>query len=177
MKITGKYIRMLRKKYGLSQEDLARAAGITQAHIAKIENDKVDARLSTINKIMGVLEKAGMRTRCKDIMTKNIVAAHKNDKVSDVIKLMRKYGISQLPVIEDGKQIGSVSESCLLSHTHLDFDYVKVEEIMEDPMPMLSENASIEDVKKLLEISPSVIIISKGKIAGIVTKSDLLKVK
>ena len=47
--ITGKYIKGLRVEAGISQTELARLADISQAHIAKIETEKVNPRLSTVN--------------------------------------------------------------------------------------------------------------------------------
>lgn len=48
-------IKKMRIEAGLTQNELARMIGVSQAHIAKIENEKVDPRLSTINKILQVL--------------------------------------------------------------------------------------------------------------------------
>lgn len=48
-------IRSMRFRKGLSQTGLARMAGISQAHVAKIEMGKVDPRLSTMTRILMVL--------------------------------------------------------------------------------------------------------------------------
>ena len=64
--ISGKYIKDLREKLGMSQQELADSVGVTQAHIAKIESEKVDARLSTINKIVSILE-SNLRMSCPNI--------------------------------------------------------------------------------------------------------------
>ena len=57
MIITGKYMRQLREEAGLSQTELARLAKVSQAHIAKIEGEKVDPRLSTVNRILFILRR------------------------------------------------------------------------------------------------------------------------
>ena len=50
-------IRKLRLGMHLTQKALAESAGITQAHIAKIESGKVDPRYSTVRKIYSCLNK------------------------------------------------------------------------------------------------------------------------
>ena len=177
MKITGEYIRMLRRRYGFSQHELAKRVGVSQAHIAKIESGKVDPRLSTVNKIIDVLENAGMKMKCRDIMTKRVIYARSNDSVMHVIEMMKRHGISQIPVIENGMQIGSITESTLFNSIDIDLSTATVEDIMDDPMPMLSENASIEEAKEMLKFAPGIVVVSGGKIAGIITKSDLLKLR
>ncbi|MCK4313359.1 helix-turn-helix domain-containing protein, partial [Candidatus Bathyarchaeota archaeon] len=51
MVITRTVLKKLRIKAGLTQKRLAELAGVSQAHIAKIEQGKVDPRLSTVNKV------------------------------------------------------------------------------------------------------------------------------
>ena len=55
MMVTGLTIKKLRLEAELTQRELAELAGVSQAHIAKIERRRVDPRLSTINKILQVL--------------------------------------------------------------------------------------------------------------------------
>ena len=53
-----------RKKLGLSQEALARATGIDQAEISRIERDLVDPRLQTYVKL---LDGMGLRLRVEPV--------------------------------------------------------------------------------------------------------------
>ncbi len=48
-------IRSFRKRLRMTQAQLAKRAGLPQSHIAKIESNKVDLRLSTIQKIFQAL--------------------------------------------------------------------------------------------------------------------------
>jgi len=43
---SGKELRTLRETLGLTQKELARRIGVSQSFIAKIENEKIDPRLS-----------------------------------------------------------------------------------------------------------------------------------
>jgi len=48
-------LKKMRLEAGLTQSQLAKMVGVSQAHIAKIEGEKVDPRLSTVNKILEIL--------------------------------------------------------------------------------------------------------------------------
>ena len=168
-------LRKLRLEAGLTQRQLAKLVGISQAHIAKIENEKVDPRLSTVNKILEVLT-SGKKRKCREIMTENVIFASPNDRVLEVSKIMMKHAISQLPVIENGIVIGTVTEESIIRNLSSTVAERKVEEIMEPPLPMIPENASINVAKSLLEESPAVLVVKKGKVKGIITRSDLLKI-
>jgi len=175
MVITGSTLKRLRLEAGLTQRQLAKLVGVSQAHIAKIENEKVDPRLSTVNKILEVLTSGGKR-KCKEIMTKNVISVDSKAKVLEVSKIMMKHAVSQLPVINRGKVVGTVTEESIIRNLSSTVAEKRVEEIMEPPLPMVPENASISVVKSLLEESPAVLVVNKGAISGIITRSDLLKI-
>ena len=100
-----------------------------------------------------------------------------DDKVQDAIDLMRKDGISQLPVIEDGKVVGAMREltAARLLHSHMDPRQVPVREIMARPMPTVDEQVDLDEVYRLLMAGNSgVVITTNNKIRGIVTRIDLV---
>ena len=170
--ITGKLLKKMRQETGLTQEQLAKAVGITQAHIAKIENERVNPTLSTVNKILSVLKTN--RNICKDLMVKKLIFLQPEDSVNHAVRLMKEKNISQIPIIEDGKCIGSVSEKTILGRLGSISGLTKLKEMMDEPFPMISCNDEIDVVKALLEYHNAVLVSDKGKITGIVTKSDLL---
>jgi len=51
----GRKLNTLRKKYRLSQDQLAERAGITKAHLSLIENNKRSVTVKTLRKILGVM--------------------------------------------------------------------------------------------------------------------------
>jgi predicted transcriptional regulator len=173
--ISGKHIRELREKIGISQTELADRVGVTQAHIAKIEAEKVDARLSTINKILNVLESNRSQTKCKAVMSKNILFASPEDKIMKTIQVMRRHNISQLPVIEKGISVGSIKESTIIKNLDKDLQNKKIKDVMEDSFPVVNSNDAVEVAKALLDFHSAVLVAEKGKIVGIITKSDILK--
>jgi len=170
--ITGKLIKKMREEAGITQQKLAEAVGITQAHVAKIENEKVNPRLSTVNKILSVL-KSNSRLRCKDIGTKELISVNPEDPINHVVKLMKKNDISQIPVMDEGKCTGSISEKIILRNLDNISSQTKVKELMNDPFPIITCNDHIDVVKSLLEYHQAVLVSEKGRVIGIVTKSDL----
>jgi len=173
--ISGKMLKKLRNEAGLTQRQLAKLIGVSQAHIAKIENEKVDPRLSTVNKILQVLT-GGAGRKCREIMTKKVIFVKPDDKVSEVSKKMMKYAISQLPVINKGTVVGTVTEKSIIRNLSPNIADKQVKEIMEPPMPMVPENTPLSIVKSLLDDSLAVLVVKEGKVTGIITQSDFLKI-
>jgi predicted transcriptional regulator len=50
-----------------------------------------------------------------------------------------------------------------------------VEEVMEEAFPQVGEDAPLSLISSILQVYPAVLVVKKGKILGIVTKADLLK--
>ncbi|WP_457753881.1 CBS domain-containing protein [Thermococcus sp.] len=174
-------IRRIRKELGITQEELARRAGVTQAYIAKLESGKVDPRLSTFNRILeALLQCKKAQLKAKDVMSSPIIAVKPYDGVEKIIKLMNEHNISQVPVIAGNKVVGSVTEKTLVRKS-LEYEDIyerKAMEVMEEPFPIVNEEEDIEVVKYLLEEHPAVIVQNKeGKPVGIITRSDLFRLK
>jgi len=123
---TGKTVREMREEQRFSQAELARLAGISQAHVAKIEAGKSDPRLSTVNKILAVLEKGKKKKTCRSIMTKRIITAGMGEPVTKLISTMKRMGISQMPVVKDGRSIGSVHEKAIINNAHRNLSRLRV---------------------------------------------------
>jgi len=175
MALTGSALKRLRVEAGLTQRQLAELVGVSQAHIAKIEKENVDPRLSTVNKILKVLTQ-GEGKKCSDVMTRRVIWARPSDTILKVSQIMMKNAISQLPVIEDGRVIGTVTEEGIVRNLSSTIADDKVEKIMQTPLPLVPEDTSISMIKPLLEDHYGVLVARKGDIVGIITRSDLLKV-
>ena len=179
--IDPKEIKKFRKELGITQEELAERAGVTQAYIAKLETGKVDPRLSTFNRILQALKECKKsRFTAKELMSSPIIGVKPYETVEYVVKLMNEYNISQVPVVAGNKVVGSITEKTLVrkSFEYEDLLSKKAMEIMEEPFPIVNEYESIEVVKYLLEEHPAIIVQNReGKPEGIITRSDLFKIK
>ena len=168
-------IKEIRKKYDLTQHDLAKRAGVSQSLIAKIEAGRIDPTYSKTRLIFDAIDSLGKKKELKaeQVMTKHIISVKPNDGIKDAIKKMKKANISQMPVIEDNKSIGVVSESIILECL-LNKSCRKISDIMEDSAPVVSKNTSISVVSNLLRFYPMVLVSESGELKGVITKSDLL---
>lgn len=175
MAITGALLRRLRIDAGLTQKRLAELVGVSQAHIAKIEQAKVDPRLSTINKILQVLKEGEMR-KCEDVMTKGVLFAKPNDSILKVSEAMVRHGISQMPVMNVDKVVGTITEETIVENLSSDIATEKVENIMDPPLPTVQEETSVIAIRPILERRQGVLVARGRRIVGIITRSDILKI-
>ena len=116
----------------------------------------------------------------KDILSKRVVSVRKNEKIGESIKTMRKHGYSQLPVLDRNRVIGTISEKSILDTVSegrnlSDILTKNVESVMTESLPRISEDESIGAVSALLKNNSAVLVTKKGKIMGIITKTDLFK--
>jgi len=172
-------IRRIRKELEITQEELAKKAGVTQAYIAKLEAGKVDPRLSTFNRILqALLEYKSVKKRALDVMSSPVIYVKPNTKVQEVIRIMSTHNISQVPVLEGSKVVGSVTERSLVRKS-LEFEDIydrRVVDVMDDPFPIVNEDEDLDVVKYLLEERPAVLVQNKsGEIVGIITRVDVFK--
>lgn len=182
LKRPGEEIRKERKRRGLTQSLLAKKAKVSQALIARIEKQQVDPRLSTLRKIVEALieEEQQKGTKAIDIAVRDVIVVNHDDTIEKAVKLMRRYGISQLPVLRNGTPIGAVEELELLKAFSKEKDVEKfyqkkVVEAISSVYPMVEPDASIADViDYLLKGHNAVLVTRNGQLEGIITKIDVL---
>lgn len=179
--ITPEELRNLRKRFRLTQKELAQKAGVSQSLIARIENKTVDPRLSTVRRIFNAITSIQReRKKAKDVMHSPVVTIGATDTIKNAISLMKKFAISQLPVLRENKIIGSIQESTLLdklvnSKDSDRFFSNSVYNIMEKSFSIVEPDADVNYVVNILARENSaVLVIDNKKIVGIITKIDLL---
>lgn len=174
-----KEIREIRKRHGLTQHGLAKKAGVSQSLIAKIESGRIDPTYTKTKKILDILNSVSEEKdmKAEEIMQKKIISVRLDEKIKNAIEKMRKYGISQLPVINGGI-VGIVSESTILNRISLDkktsVDDI-ISKIMEPAPPIINPKTGLSVVICMLKHFPILMVSEKGNLVGIITKSDLLK--
>jgi predicted transcriptional regulator len=173
-------VRALRKKLGLTQAAVAKAAGVSQPLVARIENGTVDPRVSTFAAVVEALNRAERKgVLLKDVMASPVTSVRPTDTVSAAIRLMREREISQMPVMSKGASVGSLSDRGIvhaLSEAQ-DADALArtpVGDIMGAPFPMASPDMSVEQAYRVLEDQPAILVVDRGKLVGIVAQADLL---
>jgi len=114
-----------------------------------------------------------IRTRGK----RKLVTVTPRATVGDAIKLLESAGFSQLPVLQDGKPVGSIQEVTLarVLHDHRDPDKVAVGEIMARPLPTLETTVHLDEAYRLLLAGHTgVLATENGKVVDIITRIDLI---
>ena len=107
----------------------------------------------------------------------SLVSLNQNSYVKDALKLMNEFNLSQLPIIDDNKSVGSVRENKLLSMVLDDSESVNalISEVMEDPFPVIDENNTLDSASKTLKDSPAAIVQDRGNLVSIITRFDIIE--
>lgn len=168
-----------RRKSGMTQQQLAACAGISQSLVAKIEGGKVEPAYSSVAKIFSCLEEIEKKEGKKagEIASQKVMHVCPQDGIEKAAGILRRHGFSQMPVMVGGRIIGSISEEKIIGllQKRGEIGKIKVEDEMEEPFPRISKNAPVSMVAELLRHEPAVVVTEKEKVIGIITKSDLLK--
>ena len=109
-----------------------------------------------------------------------IVTLIPNDKlVKDASKIMSDNGISQMPVInKNGQTIGSIKEKSILNKLLEKGQEIlnkTIQSVMEPKIPEMPISTTIDEAKKMLLEHDAILITDEDKIAGILTKIDIIK--
>ncbi len=97
--------------------------------------------------------------------------------VRQALNLMSTYNVSQLPVVQGGDCVGSVSDGLLMAQTVADASLLEqaVRDLMEAPYPVIDEAFPLDRLTALLSReTPAVLVRRNGELKGIVTRYDLL---
>ena len=99
-----------------------------------------------------------------------------DDIVKDALARMDENGVTQIPVLEEHRSVGSLRESNVLGKllSNRELLDARVSEVMDKSFPVVEMDANLEDVKSKLQKSPAVLIEDFKRITGIITRSDVL---
>jgi cystathionine beta-synthase len=132
------------------------------------ENQMLEPEKGTLGTVLG--------TKSGDAPV--VVSVAPGTTVRQALRLMSQHDVSQLPVMDGGNCVGSVSDWSL-SAKSLDNSKLldmTVSEVMDPPFPMVDAAQHVESVAKLLsKANPAVLVRRDGTVQGIVTRSDLLQ--
>ena len=124
-------------------------------------------------------------------MSKPVITVEANDPMQKATELLKDHHIRILPVMEDGKLVGIITDRDLKRASASDansleihelvylLSKIKVKEIMtKDPIAIPPYYTLEETARVLLEnkISGAPVVSDKGKVIGIITRDDMLKV-
>lgn len=107
----------------------------------------------------------------------NLVSVSPTETVAEALNLMNAHGVTQIPVLDEYKSVGSLRESHVLAKIIADKDVMNslVGDVMEESFPVVDVDTSLAKIKTRLQKSPAVLIEDFKRITGIITRSDVLE--
>jgi cystathionine beta-synthase len=109
---------------------------------------------------------------------KEVIALDLNDKLDRATELFKQHGISQMPVLDNGKLAGILTESDLLHHLvsgRASKDTI-VAEVMERKVSTVAMHASSSELPRIFERGEVAIIVDDQRsVLGLLTKMDLIE--
>ncbi len=122
-----------------------------------------------------------MMRNCQDVMTKNPTTCGEMAPVVDAAKLMEQEGVGSIPVCEDGRLVGIVTDRDIAMRVVAegrDPQQTKIQDVMtRDPQTVSAE----EPISRALEVMESrqvrriPVIDGGGKLVGIIAQADIAR--
>jgi len=115
--------------------------------------------------------------KVKSWMVTEVITASPEDTVEEAIQLMRRFSIRHIPVVENNKLVGLVTESNLRAYLSSEKLQLPLKEVMilnpitVDPETTIDEAARIIYKYKIGGLP----VVRKGKLIGIITITDILE--
>lgn len=173
-------IRRRRLALGISLGELARAIGRSDATLSRIERGQIRPSYELVQRILSYLEtQEGLtapRLTLAELMHRPLVTVESSASLAVAAQRMESGAYSQVPVVDEGRAVGSLSESALLrALAQPNAHRVRVREVLERAYPVLDEAFPAELLPPLLGLYPAVLVARRGQLEGIVTKADLIR--
>jgi len=112
-------------------------------------------------------------------MTSPVIYVQPDNLLERALSIMENEGFSQLPVIENGVLMGSISERVIMrimsSRGLENISHLHVSEVMEEAFPTISPGTEVAVVSNLLEFAQAIIVAELGKVVGVITKFNVLQ--
>jgi cystathionine beta-synthase len=111
-----------------------------------------------------------------------LVHTHPAETVRDAIDTLRRYGVSQVPVVSAeppvtaGEVLGSVSDRELLERVVVGRAQPgdRVAQHMAPPLPLIGAGESLRAAREALRGADALLVVRDGEPIGVLTRHDLL---
>jgi len=127
----------------------------------------------------------GSDLKVGDIMTKKVIIIPYGKDLSEVAKLMKRYGIGSVIVVEDEKSKkarGIITERDVIHKVlskNKDPYTTKVEEMMSKPLRVIRTDTPIEEAAKAMrdnKVKRLPVVSEDNELIGIVSEGDIMKI-
>ena len=120
--------------------------------------------------------------KVKEIMTTRIIAVDKDDSLKRVLDLMKKHDITKIPVLEEKKFFGLVTDNTIayklgsIRKRSVTASRLHASSVTEKEVKVISPEEEVKNILKSVgEPGPTMLpVVEKEKLVGVVTKADLL---
>jgi len=140
-------------------------------YVAKIYNDQWMAE-------RGFLEVKTFRDIILSRTRKKLITASSDQTVAEAVELMKQYDIEHIPVIQDEKLVGSISESGLFQKlfANPEIKNEKIQAVLENTFPIVNFDTAVEKLGTLInKENGAVLAKDESGDYHIVTKYDVLQ--
>ncbi|MFC4874487.1 cystathionine beta-synthase [Negadavirga shengliensis] len=109
--------------------------------------------------------------------TQQLVVVQKGDKVREAITLMNAKSVSQIPVMENGQVVGSITDNKLLLRIieNPELKDAPVEEVMEESMKFVALDSTLDVLSSMVDKEKAVLVRDHHHQIHIITKHDILE--
>ena len=121
-------------------------------------------------------EQVDLVKRSESGMILNPITISKNKTIKDALLIMEKYSISGIPVVNDGKLEGIITNRDIRFED--DHSILISKRMTKSNLITVEEGISMEEAKKILQknrIEKLLVVDKRGKLSGLITVKDILK--
>jgi cystathionine beta-synthase len=107
----------------------------------------------------------------------SMITVQHEDTVKTALDLLRRYEISQIPVMRGHEQVGSVNDIGVMQSVfdHADIIHQPVSDVMGRPFPTLEQAEEIERAYKMLTLeNPAIVVTDDAEPIGVLTRQDII---
>jgi len=120
--------------------------------------------------------------KVKEIMVTKVIAVDKDESLKRVLDLMQKYQITKIPVIEDKRFFGLVTDNVIayklgsIRKKGITASRLHASSVTEKNVVTVAPDDEVKTILKSVgKPGPTMLpVVEKGKLVGVVTKADLL---
>lgn len=118
------------------------------------------------------------RRRCREIMTRNVKTAHRTNTLQEVSALMRDGDMGAMPVVEDGKLVGIVTDRDIVVRAIAEGKDAStaIGDVMTAEVFSVSENDFAFEAIRLMgdkQVRRVPIVNDAGELVGIIAMADV----
>jgi len=173
-------VRKRRLALGIPLGELARAVGRSDATLSRIERGQIRPSYELVQRILAYLEGheglVAPKLTAGELMNRALVTVESSAPLAVAAQKMEGGAFSQLPVVDDGRVIGSLSETALLrALAESSKRRSRVRDVLEGAYPVVGEEFPADFLPAIFGRYPAVLVASRGELRGIVTKADLIR--